>query len=122
MTTTTTTTIDLITENELYDAMTAFVKNDWRTTRKTRWDGIQVGNSGWFLITTQRENKIIYLHDKDYDLSNFRFDVQNGKDSGEKWSLHYTFSIGDKKTIKGRKEFSKDWSYLMNRDGMKEVA
>jgi len=114
--------MDLITENELYDAMTAFVKNDWRTTGKTRSHGIQVGNSGWYLIAKRNENFIIYLHDRYYDLSQFGFDMQTREGWMEKWEIRLSFLIGDKKTIKGRKGFSKNWSKLMNRSEMMKVA
>jgi hypothetical protein len=115
----------MITENELYDAMTTYVKNDWRKvwekTKKmppTRSDGIQVGKSGWYLISESNWNLIIYKLDKDYDLSNFQWDwisAQRGR--GENWNSHYNFKISEVKTVKDRKKVCAMVSKMMNRKG-----
>ena len=116
----------MITENELYDAMTAFVKNDWRTTRKCRSDGIQVGNSGWYIISESNYNLIIYKLDKDYDISNFQWDwIESQRGRGQNWNPHYNFKIGEVKTVKDRKKFCAMVSKMMNRKGyepLEEVA
>ena len=114
----------MITENELYDAMTTYVKNDWGMP-PTRFDGIQVGKGGWYIISESNWNLIIYKLDKDYDLSNFQWDWELQRGRGENWNTHYNFKISEVKTVKDRKKFCAMVSKMMNRKGyepLEEVA
>ena len=105
-----------IAQQELFDAHTAYYKNDWRKTGLSRSGGIQVGNSKWYLISDYPNyHLIIRKHDDNYDLSGFRFDFETSKGRGTQWSVHWNFKIGDINTVAKRKKFSdKSWVRLLN--------
>lgn len=104
------------TEQELFDALTAFHKNDWRKTGLSRSGGIQVGNSKWYLISDyQKYNLFVYKHDDNYNLLDFGFDFQTSKGRGTQWSVHWNFTIGRINTVAKRKTFSDEsWVRLLN--------
>ncbi len=102
-----------VSKQEMFDALTLYYKNDWRKTGQFRSEGIQVGNSKWYLIAQQNSNLIIYKNEDNYDLSKFGFDFQTSKGRGTQWTVHWNFSIGNINTAAKRNEFS-EWEILMN--------
>ena len=105
-----------ITQQELFDALTAYYKNDFWKTGDSRFSGIQVGNSKWYLISDyQKYNLFIYKHDDNYDLLDFGFDFQTSKSRGTQYSVQWNFTIGRINTVAKRKTFADEsWVRLLN--------
>ena len=121
-----------ITEQELFDALTAFHKNDRRKTGISRSDGIRDGNSKWYLIHTRlgfRNNRdlnlFVYKHDDNYDFSKLRRDAANLRGEFTEWSVHWNFTIGEINSVAKRKKFSDEtWVRLLNNhaEGLEEES
>ena len=105
-----------ITQQELFDALTAHHKNEWKKVYITRSGGIRVGNSKWYLIRERKSYCLfVYKHDDNYDLSDFESDFQTSKGRGTQWSVHWNFHGGDIDTVKHRKEVSRElWVRMIN--------
>ena len=114
------------TEQELFDALTAYYKNDWRKTGQSRRDGIQVENSKWHLIYAwmghRSHNVFVYKHDENYDLSKLAWDIHTRRGRNTEFTVHWGFHIGDINTVAKRKEFLARRLGWMNRYEVSEVA
>ena len=114
-----------ITQQELFDALTAYYKNDWRKTGRPRFRGIQVGNSKWYLICDRKNRHMfVYKHDDNYDLSDFGFHIQIGEGRETQWWVGWRFLIGDINTVVKRKAFSDGFCLILNdhAEGLEEKS
>jgi len=100
----------VVSEQEMFDALTIYYKNDCHI----RHHGVQLGKTDGYLISHGYSNLIIYKIDKDYDLSRLEYDYLDYLDSGRgtQWTGVLDFAIGSINTVAKRKWCTR-WTRLM---------
>ncbi len=105
-------------EDELFDAFTAYWKNDWKNTGKSRSSGrIQIGDSKTYLIKSSgirmsrsyiygTHHWVVYKLNDEYDMSNFSIDFAMGRGWKEDYEIGAEFHPKyDISNIKKRRAF-----------------
>jgi len=101
-----------VTKQEIFDALTLYHKNDWKTGQ-VRVRGIQIGMSDWYLFRHGSSNLILYKTDKDYDISkNFKRDFPCLARYKDKVNVCFNFKLDEVNTVKKRKSFSDSLNIL----------
>ena len=105
-----------VSTKEIFDAITIYYKNDFikKSRGYARFEGVQIGNSDWYLMRKSGSNLILYKTDKDYNISNFQRDFPCLAAYGDKVNCCFNFGLDEVNTVKKREEFGNTMNILMS--------